>query len=351
MATALVATLLRATQPGGRPFGRRTILASVPSPWPAVVVGLVGLLWLLDARPGWADVEGASRRQYLGNWLEAAEDGNPGAASGRASSASAGPVRLGPHFWIDRWLTHSEIARSQEQPIWPAAMVTQTPRLEEYMQYSQGWQQSPGGIQATQYAAPFTGIKNILGDNLALALSPPMYATNVGGPGTNGFGDAAAFLKYRIASANEENGNYAVSVILLTEAPIGPMPVSTGAWIFDPFFVVGKGWGHFDIQSGVDVAIPTGLSSELGTPASLRVAMQYNWLTYLWPTLEVFSTYWANGPYSGETQVVLMPELEIGYVPIPGTRYMVVLGVGYEIAVTEPAIFHHAWDLMFRFYY
>ncbi len=316
-----------------------------------MVVGLVCLLWLVDARPGWADVEGASHRQYLGNWLEAVEGGRGGAGSSGATAASAGPVRLGPHFWIDRWLTHSEIARSQEQPIWPAAMVTQTPRLEEYVQYSQGWQQSPGGIQSTQYAAPFTGMKNIIGDNLALALSPPMYATNVGGPGINGFGDAAAFLKYRIASANEENGNYAVSVLLLTEAPIGPVPVSTGAWIFDPFFVVGKGWGHFDIQSGVDVAIPTGLSSQLGTPASLRVAMQYNWLTYLWPTLEVFSTYWANGPYSGETQVVLMPELEIGYVPIPGTHYMVVLGVGYEIAVTEPAIFNHAWDLMFRFYY
>lgn len=346
-----MSTFLLSVRKGRRQLRRKRAPFFAFEPWRKVGYPIVCLLWFAVAQPGWADREGASRRHYLGNWLEAVDYGNPGSTPSRATSPSTGPVRLGPHFWIDRWLAHSEIARSQEQPIWPAAMVTQTPRLEEYMQYSQGWQQTPGGIQSTQYAAPFTGMKNIVGENLALALSPPMYATDVGAPGVSGFGDAAASLKYRIASANEENGNYAVSVLLLTEAPIGPVPVSTGAWVFDPYLVAGKGWGHFDIQGGVDVAIPTGRSAELGTPASLRVAMQYNWLTYLWPTVEVFSTYWVNGPYSGETQVVLMPELEIGYIPIPGTRYMVVLGVGYEIAVSEPAIFNHAWDLMFRFYY
>ena len=318
---------------------------------------LVCLLWLAAAQPGWADVEGASRNRYLGNWLGAIDGEQPGGLLTAPRSAlpqpsgSARPVRLGPHFWLDRWLALADRARSQEQPIWPAAMVTQTARLEQYVAYTQTWMTQPGGLQPIEYAAPFTGMKNIVGENLGLAISPPMYVTNPQVPSASGYGDAVAMLKYRIASANDENGNYVVSVLLLTEAPVGSPPSSTGAWVFDPYFLVGKGWGHFDIQTGVDVAVPTGRSSELGTPVSLRVAMQYNWLTYLWPTLEVFSTYWGNGPYSGETQVALMPELEIGYIPIPGTRYQILVGVSYELAVTQPSPMNHSWNLLFRLYY
>lgn len=149
-----MSTFLLSVRKGRRQLRRKRAPFFAFEPWRKVGYPIVCLLWFAVAQPGWADREGASRRHYLGNWLEAVDYGNPGSTPSRATSPSTGPVRLGPHFWIDRWLAHSEIARSQEQPIWPAAMVTQTPRLEEYMQYSQGWQQTPGGIQSTQYAAP-----------------------------------------------------------------------------------------------------------------------------------------------------------------------------------------------------
>jgi hypothetical protein len=92
-------------------------------------------------------------------------------------------------------------------------------------------------------------------------LAPPAYVTATGPEGTaSGVGDWPAFLvRYRLASANEANGNYIVTAFFqMTDALGTSGKISTNVTTAQPTIAFGKGWGDFDIQSIVSVQIPVG---------------------------------------------------------------------------------------------
>ena len=67
-----------------------------------------------------------------------------------------------------------------------------------------------------------------------------------------GIGDGpmkASWFKYRLMSANEENGNYILTAFMGLSVPTGSEAFTENHYIVTPTIAFGKGWGDFDFQS------------------------------------------------------------------------------------------------------
>jgi hypothetical protein len=176
--------------------------------------------------------------------------------------------------------------------------------------------------------------------------------TATGPKGTaEGPGDWPAFLvKYRIAAANEQNGNYIVTAFFQMSDPQGTAgKISNNVLTAQPTLAFGKGWGDFDIQSTLSTQIPVGGLASPGNSAAMNMTnfgdpflwnttFQYHVFEYFWPELEVNYEYWPNGEHQGLNQVLLTPGLILGRFKIgmdsPTRPINLIVGAGYQIAVT-----------------
>jgi hypothetical protein len=166
-------------------------------------------------------------------------------------------------------------------------------------------------------------------------------ATKKKQPDTDGWADETFLIKYRLLSANEENGNYIVTAFMGFSAPTGDDGNSNHHGIFTPTIAGGKGFGDFDVQSTAGISLPDGGLQRLGMPVAWNTTFQYRIMKYLWPEFEVNYTWWPNGEREGETQVFLTPGIVIGRIPIHD-RVGITAGFGYQVAVTENPTYNHA---------
>ena len=135
---------------------------------------------------------------------------------------------------------------------------------------------------------------------------------------------ASLLVKYRLLSANKDNGDYIVTAFFQMSDPLGtPGRISNNVLTAQPTIAFGKGWGDFDIQSTVSVQIPVdALASpsntahqnltNFGDPILWNTAFQYHLWEYFWPELEVNYTFWPNGEHQGLSQVLLTPGIIFG---------------------------------------
>jgi len=241
-----------------------------------------------------------------------------------------------------------------EQPRWITPLVTVTPRLEEEYRYDQLWQAQPHGKALDNFGGskgleliPFQNTEVILGvpgwiaHNGALPKAPKKGAKSASKPDVDGWADETFLIKYRLLSANEENGNYILTLFMGFSAPTGSDGNSSGHAIFTPTVAFGKGWGDFDFQSTVGIAVPNGGMQRLGAPVAYNTTFQYHLFRYFWPEFEVNYTWWPNGEKTGVNQVFLTPGLLIGRIPIHD-RVGLTFGAGYQVAVTHQPIYNNA---------
>ncbi len=253
----------------------------------------------------------------------------PDADAARAASAC--------RRWFDR------VAKTQaEQPHWITPLVTVTPRLEQEYRYDQLWQQSPNGTTTTSFGGG-KGLELIPAERIEVIVGEPAWLAHSRPPGTDGWGDESLLLKYRLLAANEDHGNYIVTTFLGLSLPTGSDGNTTDHTILTPTLAWGKGWGDFDLQNTVAVALPdNGVTrSGLGTPVLANLALQYHLGRVLWPELELNYTYWPNGAHTGKNQVFVTPGVVVGRFPI-WRRLAMVVGAGYQMAVTARPLYDHA---------
>jgi hypothetical protein len=254
------------------------------------------------------------------------------------------------HDYFSDWF--ARVSRIQsEQPHWITPVVTVTPRLEEEYRYDQLWQSQAHGVAIDNFGAnkgleliPFQNTEVILGVPGWIAHNgAPQHRTRKKIPATDGWADETFLIKYRLLSANEEHGNYIVTMFMGFSAPTGNDGNSARHPIFTPAIAVGKGFGDFDLQSTFGIAVPNGGIKRLGSPYSSNTAFQYRVWKFFWPEFEVNFTHWPNGEHerNGQNQLYLTPGLVIGRIPIH-QRVGLTLGAGYQVAVTEHANYHHA---------
>ncbi len=239
------------------------------------------------------------------------------------------------------------VSRTQsQQPHWITPLVTVTPRLEEEYRFDMFWQHQPDGSTVTVYGGG-KGLELIPADHLELILGVPPYNVHSRQGARDGWGDLSFLLKYRVLAANEEKGDYILTLFLGASIPTASTGNGPGRAILSPAVAFGKGWGNFDFQSTFGVGLPAGDAHRLGTPWTYNTAFQYRIFKKLWPEVEVNSTWWPNGQKDGKKQVFLTPGLLVGRLPV-WKRLGFTLGVGVQIAVTQYHSYDHNWILSMR---
>jgi hypothetical protein len=243
----------------------------------------------------------------------------------------------------------ARVSRIQsEQPHWITPMTTVTPRLEEEFRFDQSWETTAKGSQVTGYGGG-KGLELIPYDNIEVILGVPSWQTYNKPAGMDGFADDSFLLKYRIAAANEENGNYIATAFLGLGVPTGAERLTTDHYTVTPTIAGGKGWGDFDVQSTLGLSIPDNGSAPKGAgmPLQLNTALQYRLIKVLWPEVEANYTYWGNGEHEGKNQVFLSPGFLLGRFPI-WNRVGVTVGLAYQVALTDKPIYNHNFILSMR---
>ena len=237
--------------------------------------------------------------------------------------------------WFDR------VSRIQaEQPRWVTPLVTVTPRLEEEVRYDQMWQSVPGGHQIDNYDG-MKGLELIPFQNVEVIIGVPAWETENTSPTKNGWSDESFLVKYRLLSANKDEGDYIVTAFMGLTVPDGGANYTARHFVYAPTIAAGKGWGDFDIQSTVGFTIPDyGASrNRPGETVPINTAFQYRVAKYFWPEFEVNYTWWATGTREGINQLYLTPGLLIGRLPIYG-RLGLTFGAGVQIAASDNPTFH-----------
>jgi hypothetical protein len=246
---------------------------------------------------------------------------------------------------LDRWF--QIVAHTQtEQPHWIAPVFTPTARLEQMFVYDVSRQNTAKG-DVTNLGGT-KGLLLIPNEHINFVLTPPAYFAHENAKIHDGFGDMSFLLKYRLAAANEEQGNYVVTAFVSTTIATGAYKNGAPHAMINPSVGFGKGWGHFDVQSTLGVGVPVGDAGKLGTPFSYNTAFQYVVLKKIWPEVEINGTVFPNGPNAGKTQIFLSPGLMFGKLHL-WRRLGFAMGGGVQIAATHFHTFNHNRVLTLRF--
>jgi len=233
-----------------------------------------------------------------------------------------------------------------EQPHWITPLVTVTPRLEQELRYDQFWQSRPEGQRLTNYGGG-KGLELIPTEKTEVILGIPAWLSRNHPEDTDGWADETFLLKYRVLSANEENGNYILTLFMGFSAPTGTRTNSMDHAMFSPTIAFGKGWGDFDVQGTVGATLPDNAPGSLGTPILANLAFQYHVQRFFWPEVELNYTYWPNGDRHGNNQLFITPGLVVGRIPL-WERLGLTVGFGWQIAVTRNPVYHNSAVLSVR---
>jgi len=234
--------------------------------------------------------------------------------------------------FIAAW--QARVAQTQaEQPHWITPLVTVTPRLEQEWRSDFVAQSQPHDVSTFNYGNA-KGLELIPTEHIEIILGVPAYVEHDHSKSSDGFGDVNFLVKYRLLSANEDDGNYILTAFLGASAPTGNYDNSARQAVFTPTLAYGKGWGPFDVQGTVAGRIPDGDVGRLGTPFVANTAFQYLAAERVWPEFEVNLTHWPNGDNAGNTEVYLTPGIVVGRLPLWG-RLGFTLGAGVQIAASH----------------
>ena len=248
-------------------------------------------------------------------------------------------------YWKS-WFSRSDRAKAS-QPHWMTPLVTVTPRLEQEFRTDFVVQQMPTGGDLANFGNG-KGLELIPNERMELLFNIPPYLEHNNPNVPDGFGDVSFVGKYRLLAANEESGNYILTVFLAGSVPTGSHSNGTRGGVITPTIAGGKGWGKFDVQSTFSAGLPTSHTDTIGHALGLNVAFQYHAIQKLWPQLEINSTFWKGGALDGKKQTFLTPGLILGRFKIHG-RLAMVFGGGFEIAATHYHLYNHAVVLTARF--
>ena len=262
------------------------------------------------------------------------------AASAAPDSGAAEPADSGSGFvdYFANWFVRVDKIRA-EQPKWAPPLATTSPALQEVLRYDVSQQSLPGGHTLTSFGSG-KGLEFIPAQNVQFIVGIPAWQTLDTSPCKEGWADQTFLMKYRILSANAENGNYVLTAFFGLSVPNGSANYTTHHFVYTPTIAFGKGWGDFDVQSTLGVSVPDDSGTKtLGSPLALNVTAQYRLAKYFWPEVEANYTYWPNGTHESLNQLFITPGLVLGKFPI-WSRVAVMFGAGCQVAVTDHPLYH-----------
>lgn len=234
-----------------------------------------------------------------------------------------------------------------EQPHWVTPVATTTPRLEEEYRYDQMWQTNVKGITNDNYDGG-KGLELIPLEKVEAIFNVPPYLVHNDPVVSDGFGDLAFLVKYRLLSANEKHGNYILTAFLGWSLPTGQYKNRALHAVITPTIAYGKGFGNFDLQGTFGVALPIADTNLIGRNYLWNNTFQYRAFRKLWPEIELNSTFFQDGKNDGQKQNFATPGLVIGRLRL-WRRVGFTIGAGYQIATTHFRTNNHNAILSIRF--
>lgn len=235
------------------------------------------------------------------------------------------------------WFARVDQAQS-EQPHWMTPVVTVTPRLEEEFRYDQYFETLGKNKGTLDNFDGGKGLELIPFDPVEVILGMPPYiekssSTATGKQSTvTGFNDWPFMLiKYRILSANEQNGNYILTAFLQGSAPTGIQALTSNSYMITPTIAGGFGWGPLDVQMTLGESFPTEATA-VGKTTTWNTTLQAHVWDVLWPAVEFNYMYFSGGERGGLHQAFVTPELIFGRFHIVD-RARLIIGLGYQFAV------------------
>ena len=238
--------------------------------------------------------------------------------------------------WYDR------VDKTQaEQPHWMPPVGITSPRLMQVLRYDFTQSGLKGGHTLDNFGSG-KGLEFIPAERIQFIVGIPPWETQNTNPRKEGWGDESFLMKYRIAAANEEEGNYIVTAFMGLTVPNGSDDYSLLHYTFTPTLAFGKGWGDFDFQGTVGMTFPDygARSTGMGTPLAWNSVFQYKIAKYFWPEVEANYTWWPNGVHEGLSQLFITPGLVLGKFPI-WQHVGIMVGAGYQVAVTDNPLAHN----------
>jgi hypothetical protein len=246
--------------------------------------------------------------------------------------------------WEDR--VRSTLA---QQPSWPIPLVTASSGLLQVARTDVVRQITSAGTDTWNYDNG-KGVSLVPWYNLEFdALAPPYIQHN--SKAEDGFGDFSMLLKYRVAAANEEGGNYSLSVSLTGTLPTGSYKNGSLATTVTPIVCGGKGFRRFDVQSSIGVVLPAGYTAKLGRLVAWNTVAQYHLIKFLWPEIESNATFYHGGANDGHVQNFVTPGLMLSKFKLERdsrNRLGLIFGGGVQIAATQFHTYNHGLVLTSR---
>jgi len=213
------------------------------------------------------------------------------------------PAHAQETFW-DRLNRHNPTMAAL-QPTWIGPLMQSDSRLTQGARFSVARSNAPGA-QIVSYGNNH-GITLIAGTRFQFDFNPPSFFRNHCAALPDGWGNASAQVKFRIASGNADHGNFAVTAILLHGFAPGASQNGALTSFYLPKLAAGKAFGRFDVQSTLNGVLPTGKVDRQGRAIEWNVTGQVHPTSRLYFDIENNAAFIFGGPNDGRTQNFITP--------------------------------------------
>ena len=254
--------------------------------------------------------------------------------------------------FIDHWQARAT-ATQNAQPHWVTPLVLVTPRLEQEFRTDFVHQYTTADKAQWTYDNG-KGLELIPERHTEILLNLPPFFNHSNGA-KDGFGDLTFVAKERIASRNEQHGNYIITAFLAGSIPTGKNANGSCCAIVTPTLAMGKGWHNFDLETTAGGSLPVSNAIKLGHTIAWNTVAQYHVGThgparYFWPELESNASFFKGGSNDGKIAEYVTPGLLFGRVALSPAhpRLGLTFGLGEQIAVTHFNTYNHAFILTAR---
>jgi hypothetical protein len=253
-----------------------------------------------------------------------------------------------------RWSARTSAIQSK-QPGWAVPLVTTYTGLFQVVRTDIVRQITPTHTNTWNFDNS-KGVNFIPWNNTEFALDLPAYIEH-NSTAVDGWGDMSFLGKYRIASGNEQHGTYTVSAFVQATVPTGNYKNGSADASVGPNMGVGKGFGHFDVQSTLGATLPIGNAAlkTAGRPIAWNTAAQLRAGKLFWPEIESNATFYKGGTNDGKMQEFITPGILVGKCKLhpenPRSRPGLAAGVGMQIATSHFHTYNHGLILTARWIY
>jgi len=268
-----------------------------------------------------------------------------------APVTTAAPTSGGFYSW---WSARTNATQSK-QPAWPPPLVTTYIGLFQVVRTDIVRQIAPARTDTWNFDNS-KGFNLIPSGHTEIDVNLPPYIEH-NTTAVDGWGDFSVLGKYRLASGNAKHGTYVVSTWVLATFPTGTYKNGSAKPSLAPNVGVGKGIGHFDVQTSIGATLPTGnpAINASGRPVAWNLATQYKIGKLFWPEIESNATFYKGGPNDGKTQEFITPGIIVGKCGLhpskPGSRPGLAFGGGMQIAASHTHTYNHELILTARWIY